>query len=279
MKTSVLFLALLAAVPAQAAEIETKSTTPGVVWVSPAPVVYLASYAGMPQLDNSKVPWIKDARTASLTETSANALPAGLDGLLANLKEDLESTASGLAAFNEQYDREYLAQQSPVVDAQGQPVAADFSTLVSRDLSALSSRDLSANYGQNLSTSVAVPTSLPSVWWANRPQEIPVPTPGGIVVLPVFPPRTAWGNGPGVVATTPGGAVVSLMLVPQQPLQAESLGDLRRQFDIVQNDLDQIRAYLENHNLETKPVVTPPVTPASPTYQQPYLFPTGRERK
>jgi len=60
---------------------------------------------------------------------------------------------------------------------------------------------------------------------------------------------------------------------------AEALGDPRRQFEIVQNDLDQIRAYLENLNIETKPVVTPPVTPASPTYQQPYLFPTGRERK
>jgi len=278
MKTSVLFLAILAALPAQANENESKSTAPVAASLSPAPIAYLAVYAGMPRLDYSKVPWLKGENKASAAEASASALPAGLEGLLGNLKQDLESTVSGLSAFNDQFDREYLAHTG-AVDARGEPMAADFSTLASRDLSTLASRDLSVNDGQNLSTSLAVPTSPPSLWWANRPREIALATPSGTVVLPVFPPRTAWGNGPGVVVTSPGGAVVSLMAIPSQPVESAALGDLRRQFEIVQNDLGRVLTYLENLNIETKPVTTPAASPASPTYQQPYLSPTGRDRK
>src|SRR6266850_7790372 len=119
MKTSVLFLAILAALPVQANENESKSTAPVAASLSPAPIAYLAVYAGMPRLDYSKVPWLK----ASAAQASANALPAGLEGLLGNLKQDLESTVSGLAAFNDQFDREYLAQTA-AVDTGGEPLAA-----------------------------------------------------------------------------------------------------------------------------------------------------------
>ena len=263
MKTSVLFLAILTALTAQAAENEPKTTVPAAGSPSSAPPL---AYPGMPWLDYSKLPWLKDY--AKAREAGTNALPAGLEPLLANLKEDLESTVSRLAALNDQNVQEY-STPDVTVDAMGVPLpTADFSTLASRDLSTLASQDLSANYGQLASTSLAVPTSVPWSTWGNRPGSVMVATPGGTMVLPVFPPRTAWGNGPGVVVTTPGGAVVSMMPTLPQPVDLQSVNDLRRQFALVQNDLEQILAYLENIKTSRTP----------PTYQQPYITPTGRQK-
>jgi hypothetical protein len=97
--------------------------------------------------------------------------------------------------------------------------------------------------------------------------------PNGPAVEPTLPPRTAWGNGPGIVLTTPGGAVYSMVPDAQRNRDAASVAavhDMQHQLELVQNDINNLRPLLEN--LSTNRVAMPP------TYQQPYLTPTGRQR-
>src|SRR5262245_57922706 len=130
MKTSVLCLAILASLTVQAAENEPKTT-------SAAGAPSGAAHTAMPYLDSSNLPWLKDY--AKAREPGTNALPVGLETLLGNLKEDLESTVSRLAALNDQHAQEYPGADV-TVDAMGVPLATgDFSTLASRDLSTLAS--------------------------------------------------------------------------------------------------------------------------------------------
>lgn len=275
MKSYILTLGILSALSLEAAQ-----TEPGTAASASAPVIQVAAYRGMPWLDNSKLPWLKTAaartpqakETQTATPADPNTVARKLDALLTTLNDDLANTESGLSALNSRMDSLMEFDSMPIEPAFPPIPAADYSALASRDMSSLISQDLSTLQSQNLSTSLAVPTSLPWVPWANKQGNVVVPSPEGPLVGPAYPPRTAWGNGPGVVGTTAGGAVYAM--VPETPraideASLEAIRDVQQRLENVQNDIESIRPLLES--LSTNRISTP-------TFQQPYLVPTGRPR-
>jgi len=212
-------------------------------------------YSKMPWLDYSKLPWLKDfPRSQPYTIISAA-------GLLANLKADIDSAASGLTALTDSLHND---QQNAMVTGEATALAVDYSTLMAQDLSTLLSQDLSVNYGQLLSTSLAVPTCPPRPNW-NKQAPVVVQTPAGEVAVPTYPPRTAWGNG-GMVATTPGGAVYSVVPPASQarsPADFQTLRDVSRQLEFAQENVQRLQTFLENINAGTNPprVILQPAIP------------------
>jgi len=242
--------------------------------IKPGAVGILAAYRGMPWLDNSKLPWLRQHHTqaASSPAPMDPAMIARKLGMqLATLNDDLANTENSLVSLTSRMDATTTPDYGPVEPAYPPIPAADYSALMTRDLSTLQSENLSVSYGQNLSTSLAVPTSLPWCPWANKQGLVVVTTPAGTMVGPAFPPRTAWSNGPGVVATTPGGAVYAMVPETQHAADAataSAIRDVQHQLETVQNEIESIRPLLEN--LTTNRSAMPP------TLQQPYLTPTGR---
>ena len=243
MKTRILLLAMLTALSVQTSRNASAATL--AIPSSPPSDVILQTYPGMPRLDYSKVPWLDYSKVPWLTPPARgqNDSLASAEGLLADLKADLESAASGLNAVTDSLKNN---QPNAIGTGEATPLAVDLSNLSSQDLSTLLSQDLSVNYGQLLSTSLAVPTMSPQSIW-NRPGAVFARTPSGEVVVPTYPPRTAWGNA-GMVVTTPGGAVFSV--VPDGS-QAKSLADLSHQLEVVQNDVERLQSVLDNLHART----------------------------
>lgn len=273
MKSYILTLGIFCAICAQAAQ-----TEPRVTATAGALMIQATAYRGMPVLDNSKLPWLHRNASAQPSQaatpsTDPNALAHKLDTMLSSLNEELANTEAGLTILNSRIESTMFPETAPVEPAFPPIPAADYSALASRDLSSSEGQDLSVLCSQNLSTSLAVPTSLPWVPWANKQGNVAVATPTGTMVGPAFPPRTAWGNGPGVVATTAGGAVYAMIPESQHAMDAANtvaIRDVQRQIDTLRGDIQSIRPLLEN--LSTNRMATPP------SFQQPYLVPTGRTR-
>jgi len=245
---SLLFAVLLALA---ARSNESAAVEPEVVSSSARGITILQSYPGMPRLDYSKMPWLDYSKLPWLTQPARaqNDSVASAAGLLADLKADIESAASGLNALTDSLKND---QQNATVSGEATSLAVDYSTLLSQDLSTLLSQDLSVSYGQLLSTSLAVPTAPPRPNW-NRQDPVVVRTPSGDVVLPTYPPRTAWGNG-GMVVTTPGGAVFSVAPEGSQAkslADSEALRDLSHQLEVVQNDVERLQSFLDNLHTRT----------------------------
>jgi hypothetical protein len=199
----------------------------------------------MPWLDYSKLPWLKQPPRPQ------NDSGAGLEGLLADLKTDLESAAAGLTALTDSFAD---AEQNAMVTANvTPPAAANFGTRASRDFSARLSQDLSGQNGQLLSESFAMPTASPRSPWEDWPGEVVVGAPAGVPVLETYPPRTAWGN-EGVVVTAPGGAVFALVQAPPQASgfpDARALRDVNRQLQAVRDEIERLQTILANLNTGT----------------------------
>ena len=244
LRTCHVFFAVLAALLAPSSQRQLTAATTDVPY-SPAPgLVFQQAYPGMPWLDYSKLPWLKQPAPAQAQDVT-------LQALLSSLNADLASAVSGLAAFGDSLTNE---QQNGTVTHEPTPLAADCSTLLAQDLSKLSSQDLSVNCGQLLSTSMAVPTAPPRPKWVNKPGSAVVATPSGEVVVPTYPARTAWGNG-GMVVTTPGGAFYSVVPSAAQTSRvadADALRQVSHQLELVRNDVERLQVFLANNNTSTK---------------------------
>ena len=269
MKTRILIFAVVATLLART----TESTAATLAASSTVGVTILQSYPGMPRMDFSKAPWLDYSKLPWLKKPSLfptdSASVTSVEGLLAGLKADVESAASGLTALT---DRPGAAEQNPIETAEATSLAVDYSTLMSQDLSTLLSQDLSVSCAQLLSTSLAVPTAPPRPNW-NRQDPAVIHTLNGDVVVPTYPPRTAWGNAgtvvttPGgasvatvgttpTVVTTPGGAVISMVPAPAQTTSVadpQALREVSRQLQVVQKDVEQLQIFLQNLNNSRPP--------------------------
>jgi hypothetical protein len=254
MKARTSLLAVLTALSSQMFQNESTAATlassssplGGITILQSYPGMPWLDYSKLPRLDYSRLPWLKPlarSRTDSVTS---------VEGLLTDLKSDIESAAAGVSSVGDSLQND---QQQAIITGEATSLAADYSALMSQDLSTLLSQDLSVNCGQLLSTSLAVPTAPPRPNWNRQAPVVARTSSGDVVVLPTYPPRTAWGNG-GTVVTSPGGAVYTTVPPDSETknlADADALRDVSRQLEVVQKDVERLQIFLENFNTNGSP--------------------------